>query len=252
MQILFLAVALAWLQHKACPTYQSKWCGLGALHSLKNKQPPAPMAYRVLGYPFRVNIYAYHAFKAACIYAALFAVREALGDTALWITAFILPFTFWYDYWDWAIEMAGFYFALSGNFYAAMVFAALWGMSRETAPLVGIVYLLAGYDVLGAAALSLCAVLVMLAVRLVQGKRQLYCDRFMLVVNNKLIASKSERAYISVIVILLCVAGIVLHGALYGLVPLALIFAGVAMGKLDETRLFSTAVPMAVFLWKAL
>jgi hypothetical protein len=250
MKFILITLYLTFIQHKAVPKYHSQWCGFGALRNLTDPTQPAPMAYRVLGYPFRKNIYLYHAFKAVGIFAALFAVWQAFGNTALYVTALVLPFTFWYDCWDWTIEMAGIYFAIAGNLPAAALFALLWGLSRETAPLSGVVYWLAGGDIVDAATVGMIAIGAKAAVYAWQGIRPLYCDRFMIRVNNALLMKGSERARISVVVILLAVAGVVVHGQVYGLIPLVLIVAGVTMGKLDETRLFSSAVPFIAFLMK--
>ncbi len=245
--IYILTAMLAYLEYRAAPIYNGKWCGFGAMLQ-RSEQQPAPMAYRVLALPFVKSFKMYILFKGLCIYFALLSVQNALGDTAMIITAALLPLTFWYDYWDWGVEMAGLYFAISGDFYAAVIFAVLWGMSRETAPLGGVAYTLATGDIIGGAIITASAMLTLYTVRRVVGKRPLYCDRIMMRVNSKLLTSLNSRAWASfALIILICVAAIS-SGKLFALVPLVLVWAGVIMGKLDETRLFASALPLLYFL----
>lgn len=240
--LLVLSVVLTWVQHKLVPTYKSPWCGLGALKIMSDISRSAPMAYRVLGLPF-VNYY--HWFKFAGIVWALWNVKYALGETAMFYTAAILPITFWYDYWDWSFELAGLMAAISGNLALAIVAGALWALSRETAPISPLMYFYNAHDWAGTITIAAVIGGIMLVVRLVQGKRDLYCDRFMTRVNLELLLARNPRAWISLALAIIASVGIIARGQYPAL---AIVVAGLTMAKLDETRVFASVIPLAVML----
>lgn len=237
-----IALLMTLAQTIAAPTHDSPWCGLGALRRAGPKQA-APMVYRVLALPFRRSAWCYLIFKFATTWGALVCIMYAWGERSALITAVILPLTFWYDYWDWPIELAGVAMAASGNLPAAVLLAVAWGMSRETAPLSGMIYFLATWDALGGLVLVGVAFLTMTAVRAWVGRRGLYCDRWMVRVNIGLLQKGNIRAWASVILCGLIIAAAVVSLRPDTLVPLVIIAAGASMGKLDETRLFSAAIP---------
>lgn len=245
--ILVIAAALWQVEYRLAPRFNSQWCGLGAL-KMRSDTQKSPMAYRVLALPF---VRFYQPFKFACIALALGAVRYAAGWEVMLITAALLPVTFWYDVWDWGIELAGVWLAISGNLPAALILAVLWGLSRETAFMGGIAYWLATGDYLGGVAVTFAGSMSLITVRRWTGLRPMYCDRFMVAVNNGLLMNGNVKAWTSVALIVLACAGAVVRGRVDGLVPLVLIVAGVTMGKLDETRLFASALPLIGGLWHA-
>lgn len=262
LMCLFLGWVLDRIQmHVTFVNYDSVFNGFGAIESVQRKDAKAPMAYRVilpwgiwlvekLGVPDKQRVTVYETFKVLSIALALGAVWNALGFEAMVLTCVFIPLTYLYDYWDWPIEMMAVYFAMSGNVWLGLAGCVLLAMSKETAPIVPLVYLFATWDWMGTGALMLVTLGVMAGIRLIVGKRALYCERWQLIYNLKMMSTlfRWKPVFFGSPVLALIVTGLALLGALSraeGLPLLGLILAGWVLAKADETRVFAACLPLA-------
>lgn len=271
----FAALLFAWGLERAqlivcAPNYESLYNGLGAVNLVLRRETKAPMAYRVL-VPWLIwfsetvlktknedRAIVYEVIKIGLNACALWAVGEAFGVGAALGTAVLLLLTFYYDYWDWAVEMAGVVLAATGRIELALPGALLLGFSRETAPLAAVAFFLKTFDAPLSFVVLCAAVLPMAGVRLYVGRRALYCDRWQIRYNLDLLKNILKvvpvfysPTFISVFLSVACVIGAafrVWNDATW-LVPLAAIGAGWTLAKADETRVFSLALPWIVTLF---
>ena len=243
---LILAFCLARVQFLSARSMNSHFNGYGAIAAVRAKTADAPMVYRVLvpwliGKPTMAK---YQAFQVTFITAALYSVYLAWGVPVMLVTAVLLTCTFYFDYWDWAPELLGFSLALV-SLPLAIVGVVLHGLSRETAPLVGLAYGLHFRDWLGGLLVGLLGFAVLQFVRFVQGKHSLYCDRWMWRRNlAELRKPHMGSPYFSVGLSLLALAGAWLAG-LDGLIVLPILGAGWTMAVAAETRVFTPVLPFA-------
>ena len=242
---LALALCLARVQFLSARSMNSRWNGYGAIIATQQKDTDAPMVYRVLvpwliGKPTMVK---YQAFQVALITAALYSVYLAWGMPVMLVSSILIAATFYYDYWDWTAELIGFSLALV-SLPLALVGVILHGMSRETAPVVGLAYMLHFHDIMGGLIVAFVGFATIKIVRFVQGKRPLYCDRWMY--KRNLAELKKPRLgtpYYSVVLSLLALVGA--FGRLDGLIVLPVIGAGWLMAVAAETRVFMPVIPFA-------
>lgn len=247
--LFILSLCLARVQYMtARKNIGAKWNGYGAIDGTLSRTSDAPMVYRVL-VPWLVgrnkSVPKYELWQTILLFISLSSVYTAWGTSITLISAILFTLTFWYDYWDWTLEIAGFSLAMTPLPLAAFG-VVLFSLSRETAPLAGVVYALVSGDWLGGGALVALSLAILFAVRKVQGKHNLYCDRWMFYVNMDLLQSGNMGAWGSV---LLCALGLL--GACgrpeFAIVPV-LVSAGWLMAKADETRVFVAVVPYAALL----
>lgn len=265
---LFLAILLdrAQLQIGAF-SYQSFFNGFGTIDGINQRNIKAPMAYRVLVpwlirllehlipplTSFRLTVY--EVLKIISLMLALTACHLALGLTGALLVGALLPMTFGFDYWCWAIELMAFAVALSGSMPLTIFGVLALSLSRETAPLVPLTYGLITQDWIGASGLLVICGCAMLAVRLYVGKRPLYCDRVMIRRNLQELKYffKAEPILMdySVMAVLLSAATIALVGSgragAAWPIPLIILMLGWTMGIARETRIFTP-----VLLWVVL
>jgi hypothetical protein len=244
---LSLALCLARVQYLAVKfNMASRFNGYGAIAAVQAKTADAPMVYRVLvpwliGKPTMAK---YQALQVTFITAALYSVYLAWGLPVMLVTAILLTCTFFFDYWDWAVELAALSLALV-SFPLAIAGVILHGMSRETAPLVGLVYALRFQDWLGGLLVALLGFAVLQFVRYVQGAHPLYCDRWMFKRNlRELKKPHMGSPYFSAGLSLLALAGAWLAGW-DGLIVPVILGAGWTMAVAAETRVFVPVVPFA-------
>jgi hypothetical protein len=226
----------------------SPWNGYGAIEAVRNKTADAPMAYRVL-IPWLIGnkptMPKYQALVVALMTGALYSVYLARGLPVMLITAAILPVTFFYDYWDWAAELIGFSLALVSLPLAALG-VVIHGLSRETAPLAGLVYALYFRDLLGGILIALIGFAVLQIVRFVQGPHPLYCERWMYKRNwIELRKPHLGTPYASVALSALALVGA--RGHLDGFIVPVLVAAGWTMAVAAETRVFIAIIPYAAY-----
>lgn len=253
---------VGWLLNRALVAasrnnYTSPYNGYGAVDEALARTAQAPMVYRVL-VPwmmvilrrFRVGkIESYEISKLLLISGALYSTRLAWGWEVATLTAAILPATFLYDYWDWAAELIGINLALTGSIPLAWVGMVLWGLSRETAVLSGLAFAFVSGDAEMGALLVLGAGAIYIFLRIVQGKHDLYCDRVMLKTNllqlRYFYRCRPAMMYGEAISITWVGLGLVggLMNGWTGILPLVLAGAGLVMGRVDETRIFSGMAP---------
>ena len=272
--MVWLCILFGWAFDRAqmvmsAKNYGALWNGYGVIHLTNTRQAKAPMAYRVLvpwiiwlieKLPIKSNRLAvYQTLKLAGVVYAFWACWNWIGLTATLITFVLLLVTVEYDYWDWPIELGGIAVAMSCGVWAAIVAVMLWALSRETWPLAALAYGLASRDWIGAFVVLTSGGMAWAVVRLMVGKKRLYCKRVMVKENLSLIRAipRYNLPYYVPAFISLALSGLVVAAAARGLqgwpVPVALLAAGWVMGKADEPRIFSGALPWAaVWLWKGM
>lgn len=241
---LAFALCLARLQFLASRNMNAHWNGYGVIEGVQNKRVDAPMAYRVLvpwliGKPTMAK---YQALQVTFITGALYSVYLAWGAPVMLVSCVLLAMTFYYDYWDWTAELAGFSLALV-SLPLAIVGVIFHGLSRETAPLPGLVYALHFHDFLGGLIVSLTGITILLYVRIIQGKHPLYCDRWMWKRNLKELRALKLGSLFSVGLSVLALLGA--WGRLGGLVVPVMLGAGWLMAVAAETRVFVPVIPYA-------
>lgn len=262
MGSLITAIFFGWCFDRAqmvmsAPNYGALWNGFGCIDLVNRREARAPMAYRVL-VPWLVallkrfdRLAVYQTLKFISVVYAFWAVIEWIGVIGALVTFFILLVTVQFDYWDWAIELAGIALAMQGGLIGAAVGIALLALSRETWVLVAAAFYLVTGDLLGTFVLVLIGGGIFLAVRLIVGKRSLYCKRFMIRENWKLIKDIRKYnivyyvpAFISLVLTALVIGAVTKLPAGWP-IPLVILAAGWSMGKADEPRIFSAALPWA-------
>lgn len=251
----------------AAPGYGSAYCGVGTTDRVLHREADAPMAYRVL-VPWLIGalerlhprirksrLEIYEAIKIAVMGLALWAVSSTLGVTGALLVAVLLSVTWSYDYWDWAVELGALALAVGGNMQGAIIGGIALALSRETAPLVPLTYLLATGDVSGTLVIALAVGLTWLGVRLWAGYHKLYCERFMWKRNLESLRSVFHCRPVFMANTLMSAGitaatlGLLIMGRLGPTwpVPLVLLAIGWLMGIAYETRVFASCL-----LWIAL
>jgi len=242
------------------------WNGYGAMLGTLRRDNAAPMRYRVLMpwalaglarvFRFRITPAHYQVAKVVLLAGALVAAEALLGMTGMLALAVLVATTFEFDYWDCYAELLGVGLVLSGAPWLVALGGLVWGLSRETVLMAPALGLLAGGPWCGVAAAL--GPVTLAVVRLVQGRSDLYCERWTSKVYNArdlALAWRREDAgpYLS----LLWTAGTLVAvvwgrgrippalGATAWIAPVWLL-AGWLMGRARETRIF---LPCA--LWVA-
>jgi len=193
MMAIVVAVVLGALEWRAVRANMgAEWNGYGAMLGTLRRDNAAPMRYRVLVpwvlvglakvFRFRITPAHYQVAKVALLAGALAVAEALLGMTGMLALAVLVAATFEFDYWDCYAELLGAGLVLSGSPWMAALGGLVWGLSRETAMIAPVLGLLAGGPWCGlAAGLGPVA---LAAVRLVQGRTSLYCERWELKVYN--------------------------------------------------------------------
>lgn len=268
MKLVILFAILGWALERAqmvttAWNYGTIYNGIGAADAVVKRDIKAPMAYRVL-VPWLMSviekitgakrIIIYEILKWILNSVVLYSIYYVYGMNVMFVSAILFLVTFKYDYWDWAPEVIGVMFAISGNVYLAVIGGVLHGLSRETALIVPAAFFLTTGLVYSTAIVSAVTIIVLFGVRLYVGKRELYCDRVMAMRNVKefIESMKYYPVFFSegVISIVLTAAGIA--GGFYAgkvwLCPFAIAVAGWTLAVASETRIFSALVPFASLL----
>lgn len=241
----------------AGPNHGTPFNGVGCVDNVLNRTALAPMCYRVL-VPWLIGLaewtapslkphrmVVYSAVRTILVWLALWACERAIGFQGALIVACLLPMTVQFDYWDFAPELAGLALALTGDFRLALIGSVICAFSRETSLLCPLVYLLMA----GKAPLSLVilasVLLCMFVIRIIQGERELYCERIMVKRNWRELkaALGSPFFYIQGSFMSLIVAALTLWAcwrrAESWPAALALLMLGWCCGVAAETRIFS-------------
>lgn len=237
--------------------YGAKYNGLGAVEGALRRTGEAPMVYRVL-VPWVMAVLqrmgmrkleAYELCKFTLNFFALYAVSLAWGFEAAVVTAFFLPVTFLYDYWDWAVEMGAIALGMTGRIDLAILGVVLLAMSRETFILVGLALWMVSGDSLAALLVISMGGAVWLMVRMIQGEHKLYCKRFMLRENLRAIWHvRAKRPWILSDVVISLLLGLAGVGYVVSLSPgwpvvVMVLASGLALGRIEETRVFASVLP---------
>ena len=258
------AILLAWLVDRAqavmcAHNYGAPWNGIGAVIDVQDRKAAAPMAYRVLApallWPARLlkwpMLEAYEVIKIGCMAFGLWGVSVGWGLEVTFLTAALLPVTFKFDYWDWGIELGALGLAMSGRVELILVGVVLHALSKETWPLTPFTALLAGVPVMGVVWITAAGLMAWLYVRVVVGRRELYCERWMARRNwQELVESMRARpVFLSEMAMSLAVCALVIAAGV-ARVPgwpaaAVLVMAGWTMAVASETRVFAGALPWA-------
>jgi hypothetical protein len=202
----------------------------------------------------RIGIY--HTVKTACDALAFFAVGAAFGIPVMLLSVVLLLLTVKYDYWDWAMEMAGVCLAATGNLELASLGVFVHSLSRETVWVTPAAYLLKTGDWFGSAILLSAAGMYWVFLHFViVGKRPLYCERWQVHYNLALFRSFRDPAFwrwgqfyhtdiwiACTLSLGVLISIFVIHTWLMA-IPLVLLVAGWTLAKADETRVFSACIP---------
>ena len=255
-----LAVLAARIQHVASFYRRGPFNGFLTVNETNNKSTNAPMVYRVLIpwlmklTPFR-GVVAYEFWRTFLLWLALVLVAGYWGHFAAVVWLVFVMSAQMYDTWCYTGETIGITLALTGNLPAAMLGAFVHGLSRETVLINGFVYWLATGDTPGAVILVLWSGCVFLYVRHKQGKKPLYCDRFMIARNWRILTRRETPkvegadvpffygAWINIGIIILSLVGAYYSGRIGWTVPV-IVLSTVTMGKINEYRL---QIPVAVW-----
>lgn len=257
---LLLAVMAGWAIERAlmiisARNMSSPYNGYGCIDLVNRKDVKAPMAYRVL-VPWLFRLFPgadrgtlYVGAKTVLNAAAIFLVAQAWSwEVALLVAVLVVP-TFEFDYWDWAVELAGVAAVMTGNLTLAVVFTVLWALSRETVLIAPVMWFVVFGDVTGTAAVLAAAVAPFLAVRAYVGRRELYCSRFM--VRQNLADLKPffkwkplfmSPIFTSVLITGLCLSVVVFQPVGW-IFPLVFLGAGWVLARATEPRVFTACLP---------
>ena len=230
--------------------------GYGIIDRVLKRKAYAPMAYRVL-VPWLIGwnkenrfVWLYEPVKILLMAFSMWAASLTLGTLGGVILGILYCSTFWSDYWDVYVEVGCLALALTGQVELALLGAVLLGLSRETAPLVGVTYALVTGDIGVGLQLFAVSCAVLLAVRLYIGKKELYCERMMWRRNIKDLKTifDNRPVYLGEMTLSVIISVLILI-ALSDFptawpVPLALLVMGWLMGRAAETRIFA-----GCFLW---
>lgn len=254
----------------AAPNYGSAYNGLGAIELTARRANKAPMAYRVLmpwlvvgtekllRAPLTRRLDIYQAWKVVLTGLAFWAVALAWSVPVALATAVLMLLLIQYDYWSYAPELAGIALAMTGVPGLAIPGAILFGLSRETAPITGLLYYLVTGDVWGTAGVTAAAVGTLALVRMRVGKRESYTGLFKLLENGRRLVKRDPQTgklilflyqpliyssdFISLLVTAAALAAVV-SGAPGGAGVLVLLAACWGMALSDETRVFTPVMP---------
>jgi hypothetical protein len=248
---LVLALCLSRVQYAVSKFNQKAiWNGLGAIPSIQAKTADAPMVYRVLAAWIlrgRVNTNSYEILRLGLMWITLYSLYLAWGLPVMLIAAILITATLYFDYWDWMPELIGFSLALV-SFPLALLGVAMHGLSRETAPLVGLVYALHFRDLWGGLLIALAGAVIMFLTRKIQGNHPLYCKRWMIKDNVTMLLHPTPPFILSpqyISLVLCALAGAGAWARADGLIVPLLIGAGWTMAKGNETRVFAGILPYA-------
>lgn len=261
--LIALFVEYAQLRFAQSTGFRSPYCGLGAVDSTNNRTALAPMGYRVLfpwlialvewlQVPRRQRLTVYEVLKIGFLALTLAAISASLGREKALILATLLVPTFYFDYWDWEIELLGLALALTGRVEYALIGGILLALSRETAPLVPVTYILISGDIGRGLQILSATLAVLLAVRLFVGRKRLYCERVMVGINWSDVRGLIHNfpIFLSPIFYTLAISAMTIWAIVSReagpswIVPLALLIAGWMFARAAETRVFA-----ACLLW---
>lgn len=235
--------------------------GYGAIDLVNSKKAFSPMAYRVLvpwliailerlfhtPIKWRLTLW-YEPIKIMIMAVALWGCSLAIGPVGALLVGCMWCVTFWTDYWDGYIEIAALAFAMTGRIELAVVGAVMLGLSRETAPLVGLTYFLVTGDFGSSLCLFTVSFSILSAVRICVGDKKLYCSRWMWRQNiidlkaffcNRpwFISENAFSVYVTLAIFLLPV-----YGDPGWQIAAILVIMGWLMGRAAEVRIFGGAL----------
>lgn len=256
---LILAICLSRIQYISGRFNEKAiWNGYGSIESTLNKTADAPMAYRVLlpwifGLMNGNLIERYEIIRFALMWIMLLSVNLVWGLPVMLVFCVLLTATLWYNYWDFMPEVIGITLAMSGNIYLALFGIIIHAMSRETFIIDAPVFVMVSNNWLAGYLLLFVAVYVYLIVRYIQGEHPLYCKRWMITDNYKMIITPIRpyllyAPYISIGLCALALSGAWIYGQWVGLLVPVMVIAGLTMARINETRVFTSVLPFAAWL----
>lgn len=203
MTAVVVGVALGLLEWRVVKGNRgAEWNGYGALLGVIKRDRPAPMRYRVLmGWVlaaaarvgrFTIRPVHYQAVKTALMVGALAVAQELVGTAGMLAVALGCAVVMEFDYWDCYAELLGVGLVLLGsrefgigelgNWGLGLVVlgGVVWGLSKETVLLAPVLAMVAAGGAATAPVLAagMAGPLALGLVRAVQGRAELYCERW--------------------------------------------------------------------------
>jgi hypothetical protein len=147
--ILFLIISSSIIRSQAAiatPNYGTGYNGIGAIPLILSKKAPPPGIHRVLMamllryIPSRFWEPAYEIIMVLMLTIALQTANHLFSLPFALSLAALLPLTFRFDYWDWIPELQAALAATSGNFFLCLPSFFFSALSKETSPLLPIIF----------------------------------------------------------------------------------------------------------------
>lgn len=241
------------------PSLRNENAGFGAVEGTIKRETLAPACYRVF-VPWLIFLYSkirpgdnksvvYQGIRTLLMMFMFWSMIEGWGLQVAAVAGVIMVSTIRFDYWDWPVEVAGVSLAMTGNFPLAMVGAVISALSRETAPLMIVVYFCKTMDWMGSLWLTMAVAGIMLFVRLYVGSRALHCKRFILELNlNALLNIFKWRPvwnsdlFITVALTIFGILAMLQFPPGWMIIPIILILSW-TLAKYDEARTMTSIIP---------
>lgn len=280
MESIILASVMGWALERTniimnamiAPSIQNENAGFGAVDGTINRTTLAPACYRVL-VPWLIWIWRklfpkanpdmdlliYQAIRTILMIFMFWSLMQGWSPLVAAVTGVILVATIRFDYWDWPVEVTGIALAMSGNLPLAFTGAILASLSRETAPLLVIIYFARTGDWIGSLCLAGTITAIMLGVRLFVGRRGLHCPRFVWRINLNALLNIfkwkpvwNADIFITVVLTILGILAMLQFPSGWMVIPIILGLSW-TMAKFDEARTLVSIIPfIAAFLVKGL
>lgn len=277
MESLILASIMGWALERTNiivnvmvpPSIQNENAGYGAIDDTNNRTTLAPACYRVL-FPWMIwviekifpkldRIITYQALRTILMIFMFWSLMQGWGISVAAVTGVILVATIRFDYWDWPAEVIGIALAMTGNLPLAILGAVVASLSRETAPLLVVVYFSRTMDWMGSLWLMGIVAAIMLGVRLFVGRRALHCRRFVLDINLnalwnifKWIPIWNSDIFITVVLTIFGVLAMLTFPTGWMIIPVVLVLSW-TLAKYDEARTLVSIIPfIAAYLLRGM
>jgi hypothetical protein len=280
MESIILASVMGWALERTNiimnamipPSIQNENAGFGAVDGTITRTTLAPACYRVL-VPWLIWIYrklfpnanpdsdllVYQAIRTVLMIFMFWSLMQGWSPLVAAVTGVILVATIRFDYWDWPVEVIGIALAMSGNLPLAITGAILASLSRETAPLLVIVYFARTGDWIDSLWLAGMIAAIMLGVRLFVGRRALHCPRFVWRINLNALLNIfkwkpvwNADIFITVVLTILGILVVFTFPPGWVIIPVILVLSW-TMAKFDEARTLASIIPfIAAYLVRGL
>jgi len=248
----------------ASNNYGVPYNGIGAIPAILAREAHFPMRRRVLMallvryFPDKYRESIYEAMTVVGLFLALLTMNSCYGMNAALLLAAFLPLTYRFDYWDWIPEVGAAIAATSGRIDLVYPWTIAAALSRETAPIIPIIWLCYVGDIKTCVYLSAVIAVVTLGVIQWQGTRPFLGGRIQAAGNGhqlawwlenvgRTILMRSDQTSTNIITAA-CVIVCVNLGFPRALPWLCMLTAGWLWAVAVETRVFTICL-IPVVLW---